>query len=356
MGDLDALLLGEEPVEKPKEKVNFGLDELHISRYAYEKAFRYAKLVLKGRWRSVEVGGFLTKPRDAEDRVARNAFLARNQEVSYTSYELSAEDVLKAKKELEQEGQKIIGWWHSHGRGDTFHSETDNNNQRVLLNQISPSNYITLFKERSYENLQSRVEGNQLVFWNPQNSLIQYILELKDENPELTAQNLRVLEEKRIGFAYSFVVNHHRWLRRRVPYCEIATRDLCLRCKKPKDISVAVEYQIINDGEFEIDENELLKEINDRVHVLGEYKKKKTYYLPATFEEQRATGTLTEPVFSPEVPPKGSYQGAGYRAVHPRTKRRTKDSQEPKDSLEAKKTTFDDFLYKPELSGDENEI
>src|SRR3990167_10745894 len=97
---LNELLTGEEPEENlEKGRENFGFDELHISRYAYEKAFRYAKLVMEGRWGSIEVGGFLTNPKDAQDRVARDAFLVRDQEVSRDFYKLRAEDVSKAGKE-----------------------------------------------------------------------------------------------------------------------------------------------------------------------------------------------------------------------------------------------------------------
>jgi len=80
MTNLDMLLTGEEPEEKPK-VVNFGLDELYISRYAIEKAFRYADLVMRGRYRNIEIGGFLTKPVDSKDRIARDAFLARDKKL-----------------------------------------------------------------------------------------------------------------------------------------------------------------------------------------------------------------------------------------------------------------------------------
>ena len=312
---LDELLSGEEP-EELQGNANFGFDALHLSRYAYEKAFRYAQLVMQGRIGSLEIGGFLTKPKDNPDRIARDAFLARDQEVGSSFYRVSAEDVSRAGKELAEQGQRIIGWWHSHGRLDTFHSPTDNENQMVLLNQISPSNYVTSSHERAYDGLQSRVEGNTLIFFSSDNPAVQFHLNLEEDNPEIVAQKLKIVEERRIGFAYSFVVNHHRWLSRRVPYCEIATRDICGNCINSKDQSVAVGYKIFDDREYTINDEQLLGEIEERVHV-GHKKGKKNYFLPSTFQEKRSAGTLSEPNFGLEssfdTPPYGNYRKGSKR-------------------------------------------
>lgn len=335
MADLDMLLAGDEPEERQEDKGNFGFDELHISKYAYEKAFRYAKLVMQGRWGSIEIGGFLTKPRDVPDRVARDAFLARDQEVGRAFYQLDAEDVLKAGKEIEEAGQKIIGWWHSHGKFDTSHSEIDAKNQMVLLNQISPSNYIIVPYQRAYEGLQSRVEGNRIVFWEPNNPSVKFQLELKDEIPEAGVERLKIFEDRRIGFAYSFVVNWHRWLSRRVPYCEIATRDLCSSCVHPMDVSVSVGCRIFDEGEYKIDDAQLMAEINEKVYIDGyKYKKNTRYYLPAVFEKERASGKLTKPNFG-----KSNYWGTGYYEGDETLKDSVKDTvegKEPKDKEERK--------------------
>ena len=297
MASLSTLLTSAEPEEKQKDEPNFGLNELHISEYAYQKAFRYAKLILKVKRGNNEVGGFLTTPEDAQDRVVRDVFLARNQVVSSVEYKLEPLDVLEAKRELTEEGQKIIGWWHSHGRGTTFHSPTDDRNQMVLLNAISPSNYIVLPKERTYKNLQSKVKGKNLIFWDTENPDTRYEIALNSKSPELVAKKLKVLENQRIGFAYSFVVNHARWKRKRKPYSEIATRDLCKRCMNEEDISIPVKHKIFNEGKFSIDDYQLIEEIRERVFTYGELRGKKTYFLPEVFEEKRASGTLTKPEF-----------------------------------------------------------
>src|SRR3989344_380781 len=111
MKDLDALLAGGEPGEDVKGSKENNFSELYLSRYTYEKAFRYARLVMEGKFGTMEVGGFLTTPKDAQDRIARDAFLAKNQEVARAFYRLDAESVQKAGKEIEEKGQKVIGWW-----------------------------------------------------------------------------------------------------------------------------------------------------------------------------------------------------------------------------------------------------
>ncbi|MDP3881330.1 MAG: Mov34/MPN/PAD-1 family protein [Nanoarchaeota archaeon] len=294
MKNLNLLLIGEEPSERPIVEKGLGLDEVHISSYAHDKAFKYAELIIQRKGRSLEVGGFLTTPKEARDRVARDAFLARDQEVTSVSYILSPQDVKKAKQELDKMGQRIVGWWHSHGRMRTFHSDIDDKNQMVLLNQIAPSNYSVIRQEET-RGLQSRLEGNSLIFWDPANPRKVYSLDIKNDNPELIAKRLRITKEEQIGFAYSFVVNHHRWLNFRVPYCEIATREVCSGCLNDNAKSKTTGYKIFDEGDFEIDEEQLIVEIDERVHLAGTRRK---YFLPEDFERERAAGTLTKPEFA----------------------------------------------------------
>lgn len=295
MENLDALLEGGEPAKIQKQDGRFGLNELHISKYAYEKAFRYAKLALQIRKSTVEVGGFLTLPKDSADRVARDAFLARDQHVSSVSYRVEAADVLRAAKEISQQGQKIVGWWHSHGSMRTFHSDVDDRNQQVLLNQISPSNYVSVPHKKLYAGLKSRVEGDKLVFWDPKNVGTMFRLRLAGVDPRLVAEDLQVEEEKRVGFAYSFVVNWSRWLPQRVPYCEIATRDLCTACTGANDLSSQTGYSVFDYSERIPEDEQLVEELKDRVILFADRQNKRSYFLPEKFLEQRAAGTLTRP-------------------------------------------------------------
>ena len=295
MDELDKLLIGE--AEEIKVKDNYGFDQLHISSYAYQKAFSYARLVMDKRPGSVEIGGFLTQPRDSKDRVVRDAFLARDQRVSRYEYMLDADSVLKAKKELDERGERILGWWHSHGRFDTFHSKIDDENQQTILRQIAPSNYVVVSKEKDLKDLQSVVDGDDLVLWDSYEPSTKFRIKLKDENPNSVIKNMRIISDKRIGFAYSFVVNHHRWIDKRVPYCEIGTREVCHDCSSVSSNSKRVEFKLFEDNDQRIiDDSVLLKEIEDRVNVNGE--KGRSYFLPSVFKDKRDSGTLTEPEFN----------------------------------------------------------
>lgn len=296
MVKLDALLTGAEPIVRERTQKSFGLDELRISQYAYEKAFDYARLAVKLRGQSVEVGGFLTVPVDSQDRIARDAYLTRDQEVSVVDYKLNAADVARASKELEQNGQRAIGWWHSHGRAQSFHSDIDKKNQMVMLNQIAPSNYVTTPEEKTYGGLQSRIDGDELVFWDSQSESRQFRLKLKEADPSIVAESLRVLDKKRIGFAYSFVVNWNRWVSNRVPYCEIATRDLCTGCMEAKDTSAKTDFKIFNYEEQRASDEQLIDELKDRVPIFKEAQRRKSFFLPSVFEEKRDNGTLTKPI------------------------------------------------------------
>lgn len=296
MKKLNELLLGREPIEVERPRKNFGLDDMHISRYAFEKAYKYARLALQINRTSIEVGGFLTLPIDAKDRIARDAYLARDQRVTSVSYNVNAEDVRKAGKELHDQGQKIVGWWHSHGTLTAFPSDIDKENQRVLLNQIAPSNYIVIPQEKKYTGIQTKLEGDELVFWEDGT---EFRLKLKEANERIAADSLRIISEKRVGFCYSFIVNYNRWLAERRPYCEIATRDLCMSCLEARDANDKAGYKVFDLGEFELDEGELKSDLNERVFN-PRPQVKKEYFLPENFEAQRAAGTLTAPALRPD--------------------------------------------------------
>ena len=147
MKDLDALLGQGEP-EEIKTVANNGLDSLHITDYAFEKAYAYARLAVQKARRTIECGGYLIAPKGAQDRIATDSFLARNQDVSEGLFTIEAEDVIKAGKEINEMGYKVLGWWHSHGNLETFFSPTDDNGQRTVLNEICAFNYIIQRNEK----------------------------------------------------------------------------------------------------------------------------------------------------------------------------------------------------------------
>ena len=168
MKDLDSLLRQGEP-EKRNLVVNYGLDTIHLTDYAYEKAYTYARLAVKKARGTIECGGYLIAPREAVDRIATDAFLARNQDVSSGLFTIEAEEVIKAGREINEMGYRVLGWWHSHGNLQTFFSDTDNRGQRTVLNEIGSFNYVTYREEKDVGNLEVRVEDGKLVMFDKKN-------------------------------------------------------------------------------------------------------------------------------------------------------------------------------------------
>lgn len=265
MKDLGALLGGGEPERKPT-IISNGLDTIHITQYAFEKAYAYARLACKKAKGSIECGGYLIAPKDSGDRVATDSFLAKNQDVSSGLFTIKAEDVIKAGREINEKGYRVLGWWHSHGNLNTFFSQTDDNGQRTVLNEIGSFNYITQREEKEVKNLEVRIDDGRVVMFDRRSPERKYEIEVGNPG-KLSIAKLKLQQERRIGFAYGLVVNNTRRKKERKPYAEIATRELCGFCRGSKDKSVPVEVTFFDTGEFEIDGDALMAEIKDRVKM-----------------------------------------------------------------------------------------
>ncbi|MBP7708562.1 Mov34/MPN/PAD-1 family protein [Candidatus Pacearchaeota archaeon] len=189
-----------------KEKVS-GDDfkSLHVTRSAYDRAFAYSKLICEISGEDgTEICGYLISPKESKDRVARAAYLARDQIVGPGEMKILPEDVIKAGREIDAMGYKVLGWWHSHGSLSTFHSGIDIENQKTVLNAIAPSNYVIETTERG--NIVATVEGKKLVLTDKKNPGLRYELIL-DSEQALKILSAQVREEKRVGFCYSMVVH-----------------------------------------------------------------------------------------------------------------------------------------------------
>jgi len=293
MIDLDSLL-GEGEPEKKQIVVNNDLDNIHITKYAFEKAYVYARLACEKARGTIECGGYLIAPRQAQDRIATDSFLAKNQDVSSGLFTIEAEDVIKAGREINEMGYKVLGWWHSHGNLGTFFSKTDDNGQRTVLNEISAFNYVTKRDDKEIGNLEVRTEDERIVMFDKRNPERRYEIEVDGDLSKISITKLKLQQEKRIGFAYGLVVNvpghwdfdwrgknKHRTTKTilldekditknnypRKPYAEIATRDLCGFCKNSEDKSIPVDITLFDTGKVDIDENVLMAEIEDRVKM-----------------------------------------------------------------------------------------
>ena len=304
--DISDLLSQEEPEYKHVVNDN-GLDSLHITEYAFKKACAYARLAVKKASCQIECGGYLITPKDSKDRIARDAFLARGQDVSAGLYTLNAEDVIKAGREIDTSGHKVLGWWHSHGNMQTFFSSTDDNGQLTVLNEISAINYIVQQTQKYVGNLEVRIEDGVIVMFDKKNPDRTYEAEFKGDASQISIANLNFKQNKRIGFAYGLVVNAHDG-KNGEPYAEIATRDFCSSCRDSRDKSVIVDVELIEEGEFSIDEGALMEEIKDKVNMNPPYKfwkrkrRRSTVYFPNGVSDDNFVGVHGE-------------SGAGYQTA-----------------------------------------
>ena len=264
--NLDELLSNPEPVKKQEKDPLFGINTLQLTNYAYEKAYAYARLACEVHGDSIECGGYLVKRKDSEDRVAEDAFLARDQDVQAGLFTINAEDVIKAGRELDKNGYKVLGWWHSHGYLKTFFSQLDDSGQMTCLNEISAFNYVTQSKNYEISDLETKLDGNKLILWDKKSPAKKYEIEFLGKN-KLAIARMAIADEKRVGFSYGLVVNAKN-KKKKEPYAEIAVRDLCNQCRRAKDISLEVEVELFEDDKkVEIDDDKLRKEIKDRVKM-----------------------------------------------------------------------------------------
>lgn len=242
--------------------------ELYITREAYDTAHAYARLACSMAKRSIECGGYLIQPKDAKDRIATRAYLASDQIVDGGEITIQGEDVIKAGREVDAMGYRVLGWWHSHGTTNTFHSPVDKRNQMTVLNCLAAVNYIIEHHHKEMKNLEVRVEENKTVVMDKENPKIRYEFEGRSM-AEMNPEKMRIVEEKKVGFAYSFVVTTS--LLQPAPYAEIATRESCGECDTVVDESKVVPIRVFGE-EKPIDELALRKELREKVRVRPLYR------------------------------------------------------------------------------------
>lgn len=264
-------LLGQEPEEyiiaAPVRKRNL-ISQAYITRPALDKAYRYAELAYDVLKESLECYGYLISPKDANDRIARDVYLAANQEASSAGVKVSGEGIIQSGREIDKMGYRVLGWWHSHADFDTFHSGIDDENMIKILNAIAPVNYVVENRQMPLfsGNLGTRKRGNSLEIYdinNPDRKLNLDMLKGEDFNPkELAAiQGARVNMPVRVGFAYSIVVNANR----DKPYCEIATRDFCGLCWGGDERSRGARLRVVDGPRVSMNKREMKKEIRKKV-------------------------------------------------------------------------------------------
>ncbi|MBT5022736.1 hypothetical protein HOK51_05730 [Candidatus Woesearchaeota archaeon] len=266
---LDELLSQDEPTQNfVRNAIKQELGRIDITTEAFEKAYTYAKLVKEiSGLPNMECGGYLTIPKDCTDRIARDAFLASDQDVREGLFQIQAKDVIKAGKEISAKGHRVVGWWHSHGMMDTFFSNLDDQGQETVLNEIAGSNHIIISQEEEIADPQVISEGKILVISDPSNPGRRYELEFNRKPLFVQGTRFKLIEDKKISFSYGLVVNCQPGKRK--PYAEIATQEYCGFCKQSTYDSRVVGVRLHDSGAFYLDETKMKEEIKKKVKMRG---------------------------------------------------------------------------------------
>jgi len=125
-------------LKEDKNKKTFSEDTLRISRGAFETIKAYAKLCSRIAGSGMECYGYLLMPKDSLDGTITNIYFADEQIVNPAHVRVTDEAVYNASKIMEPQGYQIVGWWHSHGDMEPFHSGWDRNNFVVVTQSVSP--------------------------------------------------------------------------------------------------------------------------------------------------------------------------------------------------------------------------
>jgi proteasome lid subunit RPN8/RPN11 len=265
---------------------------LPITNNTIKKIDNYAKIV-----GSSECYGFLVSPIDSNDGIVYDAMLAPNQEVSAGHARIGGEAAAMAKEEIESKNYKALGFWHSHGNFDTFHSQTDDNNMEHLMlsfardteekEKIIPEGYtekdgklifrvgqkeIVVAQEKEdirylhgynegvYSELLIGMERDGKFFINDGNKRI-YLDNAKNIN--VSENNGRTL--KSLGIAYSIVVNN-----KGKHFAQIGISKWCDSCERLETKTNEAELKMIKvENDINFKKEDLKNEIKEKINRQG---------------------------------------------------------------------------------------
>jgi len=263
-------VLNSEVKEQKQERNNFS--NVYISNKALKKARMYAKLSRDNRGSPIECYGYLLGSLDKRKRIVEDVYYAPNQDGSSAHTMISGEQVILAGKEIREKFQKrIVGWWHSHANFQPFHSGTDDQNHKTVLDQIAPSNYINAYTEKEFlkDTIKKTKNGNSKVFVcdrNNNSKRLEIIFSELEENPlsRMPVEKLVLRMPSKISYAYSIVVNALG----SKPHCEIATLKFCNLCPSEKYAASQFPLRVVDyDLDIELDKDKLAKEVDSKLIV-----------------------------------------------------------------------------------------
>ncbi len=211
------LLLNKEKFDPNKIFSNF-----KITEFAFKKANAYAQFLTKMSKQPLECYGYLLADKN-DNELVTNIYLLK-QEVTESDCNVLPEGKEEFHNFIKESNYTLVGWWHSHGSFDTFHSHTDENNMKNRLASTNNKKFVgkrernLLSKNPDY--ILSDKDGiTKLKIYN--NGEKKIILELSDfslvQNKNSKIRRLYESLNKNSFFVYSLVVNQ----KGKKPYCEI---------------------------------------------------------------------------------------------------------------------------------------
>lgn len=185
-----------------EEQASQNQHKLRLTRGCYEKIMTYAALTSRITNTGMECYGYLLREKWKPGDLITQVYFANDQLVSSSYVQVTQEGVRKALNDVANMDCDIVGWWHSHGSFNVFHSSTDVENFKNVLHGISPDTIFS-YQEAPYivDPVNRRVVIGDVAL------------------TDLSEQEIEVFEQRRIQsykkgeqqpFAFSLVVNNNR--------------------------------------------------------------------------------------------------------------------------------------------------
>ncbi len=260
---------------------NVNYSKLRITRYAYNKVKGYASAACDVFKENIECYGYLINPIEQKDSIVTDAFLGIDQKVINTECNLDAESNTKSLNKISEMGYKTLGWWHSHGNMNPFHSDIDDKNFDYVYKFVFSNNKITLnekgdllISNPTKINYKEDESGNYIIISKGEYSdsiRINLRNKLKDEEFFLKENQMKDITCNKyngLSIAYSLVVN--KYLSKGY-YAEVA-----LRFSKDKDVTInkdAELYEMSSDKLYP-NEDKIKKEVKERISLDDKLKNK----------------------------------------------------------------------------------
>ncbi len=115
------------------EQIVKALTPVKITSYALEKANYASRRLCELMEEDIELGFFLLGD-NSSDRIIKDIYIAPDQILEKDKCRVRGKGVLNSVRMLRQTDMKILGWGHSHGYGDNFYSDIDDNTIFEFIN------------------------------------------------------------------------------------------------------------------------------------------------------------------------------------------------------------------------------